>query len=69
MPFKKYTHLDYHRTGEYIEVKLKNNNDTIDSQTFEIRTDNGQRKLFEYIVEKLGLNFKKFQKEMETEYY
>jgi hypothetical protein len=70
MGFKKVsTYISYNRQGDYIEIKLKNMNETIDVRTFDIETEQGQRSFFEYASSKLGMNFKKYQREKEGDYF
>lgn len=61
--------VEFYRLDQYIELRLKSENDTLDIQKFAIKQEKEQRRLYNYIVEKLGINFKKYQKEKETEYY
>jgi hypothetical protein len=70
MGFKKaIPYIVYNRNGDYIEVKLKNKTQTLDMQEFDIKTEKGQRAFFQYVISKLGLNFKKYQSEQDTEYF
>jgi hypothetical protein len=69
MSFLKHQSVKYYQIDNYIEVILKSGNDTVDKQSFDINSEKGQRRFFNYVVEKLGINFKKFQKEKDTEYY
>lgn len=69
MSFLKNKQIHYYQIDNYLEVILKSGNDTLDKQCFDINSENGQRRFFNYVVGKLGINFKKYQKEKDTEYY
>ena len=69
MSFLKHKSVQYYQINNYIEVSLKSGNETVDKQNFDINSEKGQRRFFNYVVEKLGINFSKFQKERDTEYY
>jgi len=68
MGFKKGLKINYGTNGDYLEVKLKNGNETLDTQQFDIKNEKGQRSFFNYIIDKLGINFKKYQREKDSDY-
>jgi len=68
MGFKKGLKINYGTNGDYLEVKLKNGNETLDTQQFDIKNEKGQRGFFNYVIDKLGINFKKYQREKDSDY-
>ena len=68
MGFKKGLKINYGTNGDYLEVKLKNGNETLDTQQFDIKNEKGQRSFFNYVIDKLGINFKKYQREKDSDY-
>ena len=65
--FKNKKSIEYWKMNDYVEVRLKNHNETIDVQHFDINSDAGQKKFYQYMVQKLNINFKKISRELNTD--
>ena len=60
--------INYFRQGDAIEVKHIVNGKVIDTRGFRLNNPSDNNKFFEYALEKLGFNYKKYHREKISEW-
>jgi len=54
--------VNYKRKGEYLEVRLINDYRVVETQQFKVQDASDNNRLFEYVCDKLGFDFKKYKR-------